>query len=70
MDSAMVTAKYDVGNVTYTREHFASYPDQVVMVKISASRPDSGRWVAKGPQFAAVRSKDGDDYSLMGREWR
>ncbi|KAI4367592.1 hypothetical protein MLD38_023313 [Melastoma candidum] len=41
MDSAMVTVKYNVGNVTYTREHFASYPDQVVVVKISASRPGS-----------------------------
>ncbi|KAI4342334.1 hypothetical protein MLD38_026972 [Melastoma candidum] len=41
LDSATVTVKYDVGNVTYTREHFVSYPDQVVAVKISASKPGS-----------------------------
>ncbi|KAI4318421.1 hypothetical protein MLD38_032125 [Melastoma candidum] len=41
LDSATVSVKYDVGNVTYTREHFVSFPDQVVAVKISASKPGS-----------------------------
>ncbi|KAI4375963.1 hypothetical protein MLD38_013770 [Melastoma candidum] len=41
LDSAMVTVKYNIGNVTYPREHFASCPDQAVAVKISTTRPGS-----------------------------
>ncbi|RVW61376.1 Alpha-L-fucosidase 2 [Vitis vinifera] len=41
LDTATVTIKYSVGDVEYTREHFASYPDQVIVTKISGSKPGS-----------------------------
>ncbi|KAM6540827.1 hypothetical protein CsatB_005274 [Cannabis sativa] len=41
LDTATVKIKYSVGDVEFTREHFASNPDQVVVTKISASKPGS-----------------------------
>ncbi|PON74733.1 Alpha-L-fucosidase [Parasponia andersonii] len=41
LDTATVRIKYSVGDVEFTREHFASNPDQVIVTKISASKPGS-----------------------------
>ncbi|UKS26982.1 glycoside hydrolase N-terminal domain-containing protein [Paenibacillus sp. HWE-109] len=35
LDRATVTTKYKVGTTTYTREVFASYPDNVIVMRIS-----------------------------------
>lgn len=39
LGTSTVKVRYQVGDVTYTREYFASYPDHLVAVKISADRP-------------------------------
>ncbi|XP_061354482.1 alpha-L-fucosidase 2-like isoform X2 [Gastrolobium bilobum] len=39
LDTATVKVKYSVGDVEFKREHFASYPNQVIVTKISASKP-------------------------------
>jgi len=41
LDTATVRVKYSVGDVEFTREHFASNPDQVIVTKISGSKPGS-----------------------------
>ncbi|MCL7035130.1 hypothetical protein MKW94_003567, partial [Papaver nudicaule] len=41
LDTATVKVKYSVGDVEFTREHFISYPDQVIVTKISASKSGS-----------------------------
>lgn len=41
LDTATARIKYSVGDVEYTREHFASNPDQVIVTKISGSKPGS-----------------------------
>ncbi len=41
MDSATVTITYQLNGVNYKREIFASYPDQVVVMRITASKPKS-----------------------------
>lgn len=41
MDSAMARAIYESGGIHFTREVFASYPDQVLVMRISADRPGS-----------------------------
>lgn len=41
LDTATARVKYSVGDVEFTREHFASYPDQVIVTKISASKSES-----------------------------
>jgi alpha-L-fucosidase 2 len=39
LDSAVARTRFRVGGVTYTREVFASYPDQVIVVRVTADRP-------------------------------
>jgi alpha-L-fucosidase 2 len=39
LDKAVSTVTYKVGDVTYKREVFASNPDQVIVIRISADRP-------------------------------
>ncbi|KAL3722311.1 hypothetical protein ACJRO7_034653 [Eucalyptus globulus] len=41
LDTATVTVKYSVNDVEFTREYFASCPDQVVVMKLSADKPGS-----------------------------
>ncbi|XVF67494.1 hypothetical protein PTKIN_Ptkin10aG0125700 [Pterospermum kingtungense] len=41
LESATARVKYSVGDVEFTREHFVSYPDQVMVTKISGSKPGS-----------------------------
>ncbi|KAF2321010.1 hypothetical protein GH714_032633 [Hevea brasiliensis] len=41
LDTATAKVKYSVGDIEFTREHFASNPDQVIVLKISASKSGS-----------------------------
>ncbi|XP_050210815.1 alpha-L-fucosidase 2 [Mercurialis annua] len=38
LNTATARVKYSIGDVEYTREHFASNPNQVIVTKISASK--------------------------------
>ncbi len=39
LDAAVARVRYRVGGVTYTREMFASHPDQVIVLRFTASQP-------------------------------
>ena len=39
IDAAVATVRYKVGDVTFVREVFASYPDQAIVVRIAADQP-------------------------------
>lgn len=39
LDSAVATTRYEVEGVTYTREVLASYPDNVIALRLTASQP-------------------------------
>ncbi|KAK4258811.1 hypothetical protein QN277_005217 [Acacia crassicarpa] len=39
LDTATAKVKYSVGDVEFEREHFASYPNKVIVTKISGSKP-------------------------------
>lgn len=54
LDSAVARVAYQAGGVRFTREAFASAPDQVLVVRVEADRP--------GPQQVVV----GWVYSLAG----
>ncbi len=41
LDSALTRVSYRVGDVSFTRTAFCSYPDQVMVIKIDASEPGS-----------------------------
>lgn len=39
LETAVATVAYKVGDVTYRRESFCSYPDQVVVMRLTADKP-------------------------------
>ena len=41
LDSALTFSSYKIGDVVYERELFSSFPDQVIIMKITASKPHS-----------------------------
>ncbi|MHB8209362.1 glycoside hydrolase family 95 protein [Mucilaginibacter sp.] len=41
METGIVTIKYRVGDVNYTREVFMSYPDHVMVIRLYADKPNS-----------------------------
>jgi alpha-L-fucosidase 2 len=41
MDSALVTVSYKLGGIVYKREVFASFPDQVIVMRLTSSKKGS-----------------------------
>jgi alpha-L-fucosidase 2 len=46
LDTAVITTRYTVGDTTFTREMFASYPAQVVVLRVTASKPGALNFTA------------------------
>jgi hypothetical protein len=71
LDRATVTTKYKVGTTTYTREVFANYPDNVIMMRISNDENKPMSMTAKLTYptemsgHAAVQSS-GNEISMTG----
>lgn len=68
MDSALVTITYRLKDVNYKREIFASYPDQVIVMRLTASKPGNINvtgWM-NSPQPSAVSSVDKGELILAG----
>ncbi len=66
MDTALVTTSYSAGGVRYTREAFASAPDQVIVIRLMADQPGKISFVTAfiSPQHSAVK-QDGADTLVM-----
>lgn len=41
IEKAVAKTSYSVGNITYTREVLASFPDRVIVIRLTASKPNS-----------------------------
>ncbi len=56
LDSAISTVRYRVGDTIFTRETFTSFPDQVIVVRLSADQPGALNFTAKltSPHEGAV----------------
>jgi hypothetical protein len=68
MDRAMVTIKYKVDNVNYTREIFASYPNQVIVMRIYSDQKGSVNFSALMSSQLQGKSKiEGNVIVLNGR---
>ena len=63
IDSAVARVRYRIGDTTYEREIIASFPDQVVAVRIACDRPDGLTFDARltSPHAELVPSRMGDD---------
>ncbi|GGG00146.1 glycoside hydrolase family 95 protein [Paenibacillus abyssi] len=40
LEDGIARTEYQIGDVVYTREIFASYPDQVIVIRLEASKPN------------------------------
>ncbi|UZD24402.1 glycoside hydrolase family 95 protein [Algoriphagus halophytocola] len=70
LSRSVVQVKYMVDGVTYTREYFASYPDHVIVVKVSADAPGmiSGKLSLSTPHTPTEkRFEDQDELVLQGK---
>src|SRR6476619_6019992 len=70
LDLATATAhvSYTAGGVTFSREVFASAPDQVIVVRLTASRPGQISFEARmqTPQRATVEATAAGDLVMRG----
>ena len=68
LDDATVRIRYDVGSTHYTREIFTSLADQVIVVRLTASKPRGLSFTAdwSSPQLHAVRAESDGSLVLAG----
>ena len=69
LETAIARVSYRIGDTTYQREFFASYPDNLIMMRISADKPGRVSFDAalSTPQQDASIEIDNDVLSLSGR---
>jgi alpha-L-fucosidase 2 len=66
LSQAVATTRYTVNGVTFTRELFSSFPDQVIVLRIKASKPGALTFTASMARPAAVEvSTQGEDKLVM-----
>ena len=66
IETAVTSTHYDVDGVTYKREVFASFPDQVIILRITASKTGKINLTASMNRPAPVDiSTEGDDKLIM-----
>jgi len=69
IEKALATTRYDIGGVTYKREVFASIPDQVIIVRITASKPGKLNFSASmdRPTKIDISTEGNDKLILSGK---
>jgi alpha-L-fucosidase 2 len=67
LDTATVTTSYNIAGVRYAREVFASAPDNLIVVRLTADQPGKVSFVAgmRTPMRGAVISTAGNDTLVM-----
>jgi alpha-L-fucosidase 2 len=69
MDSAIARVTYIAGGVRFTRDVFASYPDQVLVVRVTADKPGSVSFAARLASIqpsARSTNSGGDGIEMAG----
>jgi alpha-L-fucosidase 2 len=68
LDSATAGVRYTLGGATFTREAFASAPDQVIVVRLTCDRPGSISFTAElGSQLQHTTLSSTGELRLIGR---
>jgi alpha-L-fucosidase 2 len=70
LDSAVAHVTYRVGDTTFTRECFATFPDQVIVWRVSADKKGAVNFTAKldSPHKSAqTAERDGKQLALFGQ---
>jgi alpha-L-fucosidase 2 len=68
IETAMTSSHYDVDGVTYKREVFASFPDQVIIFRITASKPGKINFMASmnRPAPVDISTEENDKLIMSG----
>jgi alpha-L-fucosidase 2 len=69
LDTAIVTVRYKIGGITFTREAFVSHAGQAIVVRISASKPGSvsfTAWLTSEHESAKTRTVGKDSLAMAG----
>jgi alpha-L-fucosidase 2 len=68
LETAVTTTRYDVDGVTYKHEVFASFPDQVIIVRISASKSGKINFTVSlnRPALVDISTEGNDQLSMSG----
>ncbi len=68
LDTGVATTRFEAGGVTYTREVFASFPDQVLVVRLTASSAENLHFRAslRGAHEGDTVDKRGGELALSG----
>lgn len=68
IENAIAKTIYTIDDVTFTREVFASIPDQVILVRLSASKPSKLNFSASmhSPQRSSIKTKGDNQIDLTG----
>lgn len=69
IEKAVAKTSYTVGDVTYTRESFASFPDRVVVMRLTASKPGNISFTASftTPQKrATIKTTPSKELTISG----
>jgi alpha-L-fucosidase 2 len=69
LDRAVATVRYKDGGATFTREVFSSYPDQVIVVRLTCDQPGKINFTATAdsPLRYAVQTEGRDTVVLRGK---
>ncbi|MBN8456973.1 MAG: glycoside hydrolase family 95 protein [Verrucomicrobia bacterium] len=70
LDTAVSTVTYQAGGITFKRECFASFPDQVIVLRMSADKPASISFNARldSPHKSSrTEIRQGDQLALVGQ---
>jgi alpha-L-fucosidase 2 len=68
IETAVTTTHYDVDGVTYKRVVYASFPDQVIIVRVTASKPGKISFTASmnRPAQVDISTEDNDKLIMSG----
>ena len=69
LDRAVATVRYQVGGATFTREVFSSFPDQVIVVRLTCDQPGRISFTATADSLLrhAVQTDGHDTLIVTGR---
>ncbi len=69
LDRGVVTVRYRVGDVTFTREYFASFPDRVIVMRLASDEPGklNLRVRLEGAHRSAKVTATNDTLTLRGQ---
>ncbi|VGO15309.1 hypothetical protein PDESU_03891 [Pontiella desulfatans] len=72
LNEGIAVVTYEVDGVTYTREYFISYPDQVLVMRISADQPASVSFTLAPeiPYLSSLREQDKRTGSVVAKDNR